>query len=165
MTTPNQVLAIAKHEADIAYKEGANNDNKYGIWYGNGFNNVPWCAIFVSYCMDKGGSTELHGIQSKRGFHNCNAGLAYFMARGQCVEPADAQPGDIVFFNFDTDTKTSEHVGIVYVNQTEKKNLVTFEGNTSNKSGSANGDGVYKMNRAYGSRIAGIARPQWSTNE
>lgn len=161
MTTPNQVLAIAKKEADNGYKEGNNNDTKYGIWYG--INHQPYCAIFVSWCFHTGGSQELHGIQSKLGFHNCNAGLAHFMARKQLVDTKDAQPGDIVFFNFDGNPNTTEHVGIVYVNQIDKQNLVTFEGNTSNKSGSANGDGVYKMNRAYGSKIAGIARPQWST--
>ena len=159
---PNQVLAVAKKEVDAAYKEGANNDNKYGTWYGN-MNHVPWCAQFVSWCFDQAGSKELHGIQTKYGFHNCDAGLAYFKKRGQLVEAKDAQPGDIVFFNFDGNPATAEHVGIVYVNQIDKHNLVTFEGNTSNTSGSANGDGCYKMNRAYGSRIAGIARPQWST--
>jgi len=161
MTTPNQVLAIAKKEADNGYKEGTNNDNKFGSWYG--INHQPWCAMFVSYCYFIGGSTALVGIQSPRGFHNCDAGLAYFRKHGQLVDTKDAQPGDIVFFNLDANAATSEHVGIVYVNQPDKQNLVTFEGNTSNKSGSANGDGVYKMNRAYGSKIAGIARPQWST--
>ncbi len=160
MTTPNQVLAIAKKEADNGYKEGTNNDNKFGIWYG--INHQPWCAIFVSWCFHTGGSQDLHGIQSKLGFHNCDAGLAHFMAQGKCVKPADAQPGDIVFFNLDSNAATSEHVGIVYVNQPDKQNLVTFEGNTSNKSGSANGDGVYKMQRPY-AKVAGIARPQWST--
>jgi len=163
MTSPNQVLAAAKKEVDAAYKEGANNDNKYGTWYG--INHQPWCAMFVSWCFDQAGSTELHNIQTKKGFHNCDAGLAYFKKRGQLVETKDAQPGDIVFFNLDANAATSEHVGIVYVNQVDKNNLVTFEGNTTNSTAiNANGDGCYKMNRAYGSRIAGIARPQWSNS-
>ncbi|CAB4194187.1 TIGR02594, TIGR02594 family protein [uncultured Caudovirales phage] len=160
MTTPNKVLAIAKKEVDGNYKEGNNNDTKYGKWYG--INNQPWCAIFVSYCFRD--SHLLDSIQTKHGFHNCTAGLDHFRKLGQLVEPKDAQPGDIVFFNFDGNPATAEHVGIVYVNQIDKQNLVTFEGNTSNTSGSANGDGCYKMNRAYGSKIAGIARPQWSNS-
>lgn len=161
MTTPNQVLAIAKKEVDNGYKEGNNNDTKFGQWYG--INHQPWCAIFVSWCYFTGGSLALSGIQSRLGFHNCDAGLAWFKKHNQLVDTKDAQPGDIVFFSLDGNPATSEHVGIVYVNQVDKQNLVTFEGNTSNKSGSANGDGVYKMNRAYGTKIAGIARPQWST--
>ena len=160
MTTPNQVLAIAKKEADNGYKEGINNDTKFGQWYG--INHQPWCAIFVSWCYFTGGSLALSGIQSRLGFHNCDAGLAWFKKHNQLVDIKDAQPGDIVFFNLDGNPATSEHVGIVYVNQVDKQNLVTFEGNTSNKSGSANGDGVYKMNRPY-AKVAGIARPKWST--
>lgn len=36
-------------QAEIGYKEGKNNDNKYGKWYG--LNNQPWCMIFVCWCF------------------------------------------------------------------------------------------------------------------
>ncbi len=38
------VVDIAKQE--IGVQEGANNDTKFGKWYG--LNNQPWCAMFVS---------------------------------------------------------------------------------------------------------------------
>jgi len=41
MTTPAKVLELAKKEVDAKYKEGNNNDTKFGKWYGN--NNQPWC--------------------------------------------------------------------------------------------------------------------------
>ena len=158
MTTPNQVLAIAKKEVDNGYKEGNNNDTKFGKWYG--INNQPWCAIFVSWVFSSSGSNTLAGIQTPKGFHNCDAGLAYFRKHGQLVDVKDAQPGDVVFFNLDGVSGTSEHVGIIYVNQHEQGQMVCFEGNTGT-SGSANGDGCYKKTRPL-SKIAGVARPDWS---
>jgi hypothetical protein len=44
--------AFAFAEKQIGYKEEPRrgvNDNKYGRWYG--WNWVPWCAIFESYCF------------------------------------------------------------------------------------------------------------------
>jgi hypothetical protein len=46
------VVAIAKAEVDAKYKEGVNNDTKYGKWYG--LNNQPWCAMYVSWCFKRG---------------------------------------------------------------------------------------------------------------
>ena len=34
--------------SQVGYKEGKNNDNKYGKYFG--MNNQPWCCFFVSYC-------------------------------------------------------------------------------------------------------------------
>ena len=158
MTTPNKVLAIAKKEVDGNYKEGNNNDTKFGKWYG--INNQPWCAIFVSWVFSQSGSNTLAGIQTPKGFHNCDSGLAYFRKHGQLVDVKEAQPGDIVFFNLDGVSGTSEHVGLVYVNQHEQGQIICFEGNTGT-SGSANGDGCYKKTRPL-SKIAGVARPDWS---
>ena len=158
MTTPAKVLEIAKKEVDAKYKEGNNNDTKFGKWYG--INNQPWCAIFVSWVFSQSGGNTLAGIQTPKGFHNCDAGLAHFRKHGQLVDVKDAQPGDIVFFNLDGVSGTSEHVGIIYVNQHEQGQMVCFEGNTGT-SGSANGDGCYKKTRPL-SKIAGVARPDWS---
>jgi len=158
MTTPAKVLELAKKEVDAKYKEGNNNDTKFGKWYG--INNQPWCAMFVSWVFSQSGSTALVGVQTPKGFHNCDSGLAYFRKHGQLVDVKDAQPGDIVFFNLDGVSGTSEHVGIIYVNQHEQGQMVCFEGNTGT-SGSANGDGCYKKTRPL-SKIAGVARPDWS---
>lgn len=40
---------IRRAEAELGYKEGRNNSNKYGKWFG--MNNVSWCCIFVVYCF------------------------------------------------------------------------------------------------------------------
>jgi len=157
MTTPQQVLAIAKKEVDAQYKEGANNDTKFGTWAGAP--HQPWCASYVSWCFHTAGAGNL--IPSPRGFTNCNTGLAYYRTHDSIIPTRDANGGDIVFFNLDGNVGNgSEHVGIVYINQPDQSRMITFEGNTNND-GSANGDGCYKKTRPY-AKVLAVARPKWS---
>ena len=72
MTTPAKVLEIAKKEVDAKYKEGNNNDTKFGKWYGN--NNQPWCAFFVSWVFHQSGSHSLVGIQTPKDITKNDAG-------------------------------------------------------------------------------------------
>jgi cell wall-associated NlpC family hydrolase len=160
MATPQNVLAIATPYADQHYKEGANNDSIFGKWYG--LNNQPWCAMFVSYCFNKAGAGTLVAATSPKGFASCSAGVGWFKRNKQLVATKNAQPGDIVFFNFAGGTDP-EHVGIVISNDPKSKVLHTVEGNTVNPNGSnaqANGDGVYYKTRPY-SYIVAVARPKW----
>ena len=46
---PDMESVIRRAEAELGYKEGRNNSNKYGKWFG--MNNVSWCCIFVVYCF------------------------------------------------------------------------------------------------------------------
>ena len=156
-----EVLAIAKKFVDDKYKEGANNDTIFGKWYG--LNNQPWCAMFVSYCFNQAGYGALVAASGKKGFASCEAGFKWFAKNSRVVPVGQAEPGDIVFFNFDSDPTTTEHVGIVYVPQHDKKQLVTFEGNTAaDGSGSqSNGDGAYKKTRKY-DKIMAVVRPAWT---
>lgn len=156
-----KVLTVAKKYVDENYREGANNDTIFGTWFG--LNHQPWCAMFVSYCFHEAGFSPLVAATNAKGFASCNAGLAWFQKHGQIVPVEQAQPGDVIFFNFDQDGKTAEHVGIVYVNQPDKKQVITFEGNTSGDAhgSQANGDGAFKKTRHYGTTIAAVARPKW----
>ena len=151
---PN-VVEVAK--AEIGTTEFANNDNKYGKWYG--LNNKPWCAMFVSWCFDKAGLGAKVSAQSDKGFAGCNAGLIWFAAKNKLVPVGQAKAGDIAFFQFDTDAEP-DHVGIIKYNNTALKYLQVIEGNTSaDKSGSqSNGDGVYLKRRSY-SLVMAVARP------
>jgi len=152
-----KVLAIAKKFVDEAYAEEGDNLTIMGKWYG--LNGQPWCAMFVSYCFDQAGLVQLVAAQSKKGFASCDAGLKYFAKNNQLVPVGQAQPGDIVFFQFDQDAEP-DHVGIVYSN--DGKNLVCFEGNTSGdtKGSQSNGGGAYKKKRPY-SLVMGVVRPKW----
>lgn len=147
------VVDIAKSQ--LGYKEGSNNDTMYGKWFG--LNNQPWCAIFVSWCFDQAGMTSKVAAQTKKGFASCDVGLKWFSKNNKLVPVGQAQPGDIVFFQFDTDAQP-DHVGIVASN--DGKSMLCYEGNTSSgvKGSQSNGDGVYLRKRPY-SLVMGVARP------
>jgi hypothetical protein len=147
------VVDIAKQE--IGFQEGANNDTKFGKWYG--LNNQPWCAMFVSWCFVQAGLGAKIAASTKKGFASCDAGLKWFAKKNKLVPIGQAQAGDIAFFQFDNDAEP-DHVGIVVKNN--GKYLWCIEGNTSaDKKGSqANGDGAYQKKRAY-SLVMAVARP------
>jgi hypothetical protein len=69
MATPQDVIKLASNYAVAHYKEGKNNDNIFGKWYG--MNNVPWCAEFVSYCFNKVGAGALVAAGNPKGFASC----------------------------------------------------------------------------------------------
>ena len=150
------VVDIAK--AEIGYtEEGKANNTKYGKWYG--LNNNPWCAMFVSWCFDKAGLSKKIAAQNPKGFASCAAGLKWFTDKNKIIPVGQAQAGDLVFFQFDTDAEP-DHVGIVKWNNTALKYLQVIEGNTSSgvKGSQANGDGVYLRKRSY-SLVMGVVRP------
>lgn len=153
------VVKAAKVEVDGKYKEGPNNDTKFGKWYGLNYN--PWCAMYVSWCFNEAGLVHLVAASSKKGFASCTYGMKWFAKKGQLIPIGKAQPGDIVFFNFDNDDTDAEHVGIVIKN--DGKYLHTAEGNTvdpKKKGNQANGDGAYYKKRPYSYCMA-VARPDW----
>jgi len=114
--------------------------------------------MFVSWCFDQAGLADKVAAQTKKGFASCQAGLKWFTSKGKIVPVGKAQPGDIVFFQFDADAE-ADHVGICSSND-GKKYLMVYEGNTSGdaKGSQSNGDGVYLKKRAY-SLVMGVARP------
>lgn len=139
----------------MGYEEGTNNDTKFGKWYG--INNAPWCAMFVSWVYDRAGAGSSIQASTKKGFASCALGLNYFTKKNKLVPIGQAQPGDIVFFQFDDDAQP-DHVGIVVKNK--GKFLYCIEGNTSpnNKGSQSNGGGVYRKKRPY-SVVMAVARP------
>lgn len=149
------ILEIASQE--IGTTEVPDNKTKYGKWYGMDGN--PWCAMFVSWVYNKAGLIKSISASTSKGFASCDAGLKWFAKKGKLVPVGQAQEGDIVFFQFDTDAQP-DHVGIVEKNNTKLKRLVCIEGNTSpdNKGSQSNGGGVYRKKRPYGTVMA-VARP------
>lgn len=160
MATAAEVLAKAKAYIDAKYVETGENITIFGKWYG--LQGQPWCAMFVSKCFNEADASHLIAAQSKKGFASCNLGWQWFVKNKRTVAVGQAQPGDIVFFNFDTNPHTTEHVGIVVSN--DGKNLITYEGNTSpekSRGSQANGGGAYRRKRPYG-LVMGVARPDWN---
>jgi len=160
MTTPSDVIKLASAYATEHYKEGRNNDNIFGKWYG--MNNAPWCAMFVSYCFNKVGAGSLVAAGNSKGFASCTVAVNWFDNHKRLVATKSAQPGDIVFMSFNG-RKEYDHVGIVISNDVKNKVLHTVEGNTVNPNGTGdqvNGDGVYFKTRPYG-YITAVAHPHW----
>ena len=141
--------------AEIGYKEGANNDNKFAKIAGHA-NHQPWCATFVRACFIKG--EEAKAIPDTA---YCPYFEAWGRANNRVVPYAEAKKGDLVLFDFSRSGR-SEHVGILTDDyDPTKPNLIrTIEGNTGNIS-QTNGDGVARKNRAV-SLVRIIVRPKWS---
>lgn len=150
-----KIIEIAKKE--VGYKEGKNNDTKYGKAFG--LNNQPWCAEFVWWVAAQAG--EGSKILKTAG---CEALEAWARKNDLIVPVSLVQAGDIVLYDF-THKGVSEHVGYA-IGYNKNTHLVdTVEGNTSgdNVGSQANGDGVYFKHRAP-STIRAVVRPKWSNN-
>lgn len=123
------IVEIAKTQ--LGYREGDNNDTKYGTWYG--LPNQPWCAMFVSWCARQANiPTSILRNCAIAAPYGGYFGIPYY--DGAEYTP---QSGDLFF------TKTFSHVGLVYY--IDGDYFYTLEGNT-NDTGGPIGIGVF-MNR------------------
>ena len=147
------VLAAAR--AEVGYKEGKNNDNKFAKVAGHA-NNQAWCATFVRACFVKG--KEEKAIPNTA---YCPYIEAWAREHNRIVPLKEAKRGDLILFDF-TRTGKADHVGILdFDYDPTKPNLIrTIEGNSGNQS-QTNGDGVARKNRAT-SLVRVIVRPNWS---
>lgn len=128
------------------YKEGPNNDTKYGEWYG--LNHEPWCAMFISWCANEVGISE--SIIPK--FAGCTTGFRKMTQMGITTkEHIVPQKGDLIFFDWDR-SGDYDHVGIV--TSANESSVYTIEGNHDDNVDTY----VYPINASY---IAGYARPKY----
>ena len=145
MATASDVLRIAA--AEIGKTDGT----KYGKWYQRttgaatwyGAIGVPWCAMFASWVFAQAGA-RCAGLPE--GY--CPNILAKAIAADACRAARNAQPGDVVLFDWDGN-RNPDHVGIVERNFGSY--LQTIEGNVSGR--------VMRRTRAYGV-VRCCVRPQ-----
>lgn len=152
MNQREKIIEVARSQ--LGYKEGTNNDTKYGAWYG--MNRQPWCAMFVSWCAEQAGA--LGAIIPK--FAYVPNAVNYYKIQGRYHRKGEyaPQPGDLIFFG------NSDHVGIV--EKIVDKLVYSIEGNTSAAGNSSNGDGVYRRMRPLNhSWITGYANPNYEEEE
>ena len=132
-------------QGEVGYKEGSNNDTKYGQWYG--MNNQPWCDMFVSWASAQAGVPE--SINPKSAYTVTH--YDWFAKKGQTVSASEGQPGDLVFF-----TKGGPsgiyHVGIS--KGVQNGELYTIEGNHN--------DQVAESKYSVGDSRLLLARPAYS---
>ena len=146
-------MSTASRAIDIAEGQlGVTDGTKYGKWYakkvGNGYfaeKGVPWCAMFVSWVLDKAG-VRCAGIPGA----SCSAVVKAARKAGATV--SSAKPGDLVIFDWDpAKADGPDHIGLVV--DIEGSYVNTIEGNT--------GGAVKRRTRAL-RWVYAIVRPQYS---
>lgn len=146
MNKRDEIIAIA--EAEVGYKEYANNKTVYGEWYGM---QGEWCDIFISWLAYKTGI--LNSLIPKEAYVPNTA--AWFKEKGQ-LKDRNYTPskGDLILFDYNKN-RVPDHIGIVeYV---EGNVIHTIEGNKSKM--------VKRQQYAIGnSQIYGIAVVQYADN-
>jgi hypothetical protein len=124
MTKKELFVKIAEGELGTEAPKG---DDKYIEWYGGFNNDVPWCAIFVSWCAHMAGLGE----ESVPKHASCTLGRSKFREMGRFHSPGSyiPEPGDLVYFDWDK-TGDCDHVGIV--KSANAISFTTIEGNSAN---------------------------------
>lgn len=148
----NDIVRIALRE--VGYKEGPNNINKYGAWYG--MNYQPYCAMFVSWCANEAhiSTSIIPKMSYVPNIYQFYANKNRFYEKGKYTP----KPGDLAIFG------NCDHIGIV--EKVIDGVVYTIEGNTSSDGNSSNGDGVYRRHRGLNSGwIKGYCVPAYLEEE
>ena len=172
--TGADLVKVASSKVGTVEKGGADGKSgnivEFWEWWkaktGQSLQGQPWCACFVSWCFGQIKASSLIAATNSSGFIYCPSGVKYFKDKNQLVDPKSAQPGDIIFFDWDQ-KGIADHVGIVAENHAAQGFLITIEGNTSVEgavnASQQNGGGTYQRKRYLGKTIHAIARPAWAT--
>ena len=120
--------------------DGGDDNTKYGIWYG--FNFVPWCDIFVSWCLNQVGSSYRYSyvpttVSDARENRN---GLTLVTT---------PQPGDLMCYH--TNEGPDMHIGF-YVKKIDDNSFYDIAGNTG-----PTASGVYSQKQNM-DRVSHIVR-------
>jgi hypothetical protein len=130
---------------------GTNIAKPFTPWYGWVGWGAPWCAVFVSYCLDKAGFDQIE--PNKHRWAYC----PYFLADAQArrhglsvIHQYQVEKGTICLFDWDNDT-VPDHIGFAR-GPVKNGKVETVEGNTSfDDSGSQSNGG------AVASRIRNVS--------
>ena len=138
--------------------------DQWGKPYGSpqkpGQQGWEWCGIFVAACLRQA------QIEVPAGFIFTPTGLGYAIAgthgfRRGLIPPAQAKPGDVVWYDFiPTDKLSASHVGIVERNLGGGV-LQTIEGNTAPQVGPSKGTDYGVFRRHRDNHIVGCGRPRY----
>ena len=117
-------------------------------------NGISYCDIFVTWVFWKEG---LLGILPAGASYNTD----YRASKGGRIKKSQARPGDVLVFDWNWSTRSTNHVGILE-KVLPSGNFQTIEGNTSvGSSGSqSNGGRVARRVRRPG-QVRYVIRPRW----
>lgn len=166
-----RVLAVAASQ--VGYHEGKdksgdwNNDTVFGLWYG--LNGNAWCAMFVSWCAAVAGPSTYPKIIPKHAY--TPDGYNWYASRGladgrkppnrkgvAATGKGKPRVGDVMYV-YSSSLGRISHVGLVEKVLSGGR-VQTLEGNT-NLTGSASGDGVYRLTRQVTGRLY-FCHPQYA---
>ena len=142
MPTVNQVLVLAQSQVGTTeYPPNSNNVVYNTAYYGHEVSGsaYPWCAVFVWWCFAQFTPCLVKKTAS------CMDMAQWFKDNGQWH--ASPKVGDVVFFKFNTNTRWTNHVGIVKEVIDGGVKIKTIEGNTSVASDD-NGGAVMERTRS-----------------
>lgn len=160
----NDVLNVALGEVGTTEQPAGSNKVKYNTeYYGKEVSGdaYPWCVVFPWWVFKHAGASNLfYGGQRVA---SSTALMNWSKKNNRWVQAGtqDAQPGDIVLFNFDKNSNDAEHTGIVLEDMGNGK-IKTIEGNTGSGN-DANGGQVQIRERNL-SKILGFDRPPYDGN-
>lgn len=152
-TTVTGLLNVVRSQ--LGYREGPNNQSKYGAWYGLDFQ--PYCAMGLSWSAAQANAIDImHGR-----FASCPRWMAAFQAAGEFIPyTASPQIGDVVFFDWTGRHSFPVHVAIV--ERIDRGILITIEFNTVPAAGNqSDGGGVYRRARPT-KFVVGYGRPKYA---
>lgn len=158
MATPQQVLEIARAEIGYCRYDDPQTGTKYGRWYGDLVGNAAYKANGVAYCAMFMSWVFYHAGQGAPGLPGayCPWIVTAGKNAGRFYSARDAQPGDLVLFDWEGDG-VADHIGGVCENNNGSY-LVCIEGNTTGADGRSGS--VARRTRAY-STVIGVIRPDW----
>ena len=149
---------VALADAQIGYREGAGNWNKYASdsrierLYGWNPQCQPWCCVFVNWLFLEAFGFEVGSRLTYGGTAACANSAALFNQNGALYR-AEPEIGDQVFFYSGNGIN---HTGLV--TDISGGTFRTVEGNYSDRVGTA----AYRIGD---SKIAGFGRPDWKLVE
>lgn len=152
MATALDVLNVARSQ--IGFKEGASNENPYGIWYG--VPNAPYCAMGISWCFAQVGLSHLIAAQTPKGFSFNPAALHWFQMQGMVINKMSMQPGDLVMYDWNGDG-VADHVELCEAASPGGFTTIAF--NTGNPNDPTQ-EGCWRVHRNYLFVIA-VIRPRY----
>ncbi len=161
MTTIADVLADAGSEVGYVEQPAGSNRTKFAA-EAHLANGTYWCAVFTAAILIRARAKVPKGALTA----STRANKAAWQAAGRWIEPADIEPGDIVFYHLTgrngSNHNVPDHTGIAIARPYEH-HQAAIEGNTSadSKGSQDNGGGVFHKHRAT-SFVIGAGRPWYS---
>jgi hypothetical protein len=147
-------IDVAKSQ--LGTVEEYDNITPYGKF--TGMDGEPWCASFVSWCMDQAfGGDSAKGKKALRGGYSAAVSTLWDQFKNAGAMTMSPQPGDVVIYKNGT-----SHTGLV--ESVDGDNVTTIEGNTSGGNGFERNGGMVAektFNINEKSQLTGFGRPDW----